>query len=244
MKQLCHFEANSYLGKVVKDEFSAVLKWQQIDRLEGNFFPFTMKRILIWMFQVDQGMFDKTVSTNNALSQNLTRAIKEDFDIEWSSVKWSDLTKPLYSAIAARFYISLQLNSVNKLFDDIARDIPGQAKFWKDSYRDGGDVSQFEERARRMQQSKDKNHFFRFVSHCWNKNAFSSFLLELKIARRLFKSNRNWVPNLRPIKRRKECSIRPYRYARIFQVITEEGSTMDSTWRHCRRLPDDSTLDN
>ena len=36
--------------------------------------------------------------------------------------------------------------------------------------------------------------FFRFVSQCWNEYVFSSFLQELKIARRLSKSNRQWMP--------------------------------------------------
>ncbi len=71
--------------------------------------------------------------------------------IDWESVSWSDLTKPLYSAISVRLYISI-------LTEDVPRigDLGGQASYWRRNYDYDA-------------QSDDgmrENHFKERVAHC------------------------------------------------------------------------------
>ena len=55
--------------------------------------------------------------------------IQRVFEINWQTVTWADLRKPLYSALAARLFLS-----------NIAESIPGsanvadQARYWKQYY--------------------------------------------------------------------------------------------------------------
>ena len=67
------------------------------------------------------------------------RNIKSNFDIDWPSVQWEDLRKPLFSALAAR----LKLSNVAA---SIPRDVEGQASYWKKHYNTSegaGDVPKF-----------------------------------------------------------------------------------------------------
>ena len=72
--------------------------------------------------------FNDTQNTlsHPGLTSKFTK-IKDKFGIEWSKVEWKDLTKPLYSALAARLFMS---NKPSAIPDDIE----GQAKYWKDNY--------------------------------------------------------------------------------------------------------------
>ena len=91
------------------------------------------------LYQVDQGMFTVTQSPSaiNRLSQEIDE-IKQNFSIAWQTVTWQDLTKPLYSALAARLY--LQFKNPNTV---IPRSIDLQATFWKTNYRVSGNISYF-----------------------------------------------------------------------------------------------------
>ena len=94
----------------------------------------------IW--QVDRTGFQDTQNVaSHAKLKGHFKKINTDFGIDWSTVKYEDLRKPLYSAIAAR------LKYLN-----IASPIPPswqltrQAKYWKEHYntRSGkGSVSKF-----------------------------------------------------------------------------------------------------
>ena len=53
--------------------------------------------------------------------------IQEHFGIDWRTVQWMDLRKPLYSALAARLLLSNKPRA-------IPRDLRGQAEYWKQHY--------------------------------------------------------------------------------------------------------------
>ena len=55
------------------------------------------------------------------------KLIKEKFGFDWMKVSWSDLTKPLYSGLAARLYLSNEQAPIPK-------DLIPQAKYWKNHY--------------------------------------------------------------------------------------------------------------
>ena len=55
------------------------------------------------------------------------KKIKEEFGIDWQSVKWEDLKKPAYSGIASRLYIS-------NIRESIPIDPKKQGEYWKKHY--------------------------------------------------------------------------------------------------------------
>ena len=97
------------------------------------------------IFQVGRRGFQSTqdVRSHRRLAGKLAR-IKRALCIDWSRVEWRDLTKPLYSAIAARLFL---LNKPGA----IPRSLSGQAKYWKDQYlgkHGKGTAEQFKKRWR------------------------------------------------------------------------------------------------
>jgi len=98
-----------------------------------------MQRSTIYEYsvQVDKKMFDTTQRTlPTFVLLKYTMDIREKFDIDWSSVEWKDLRKPLYSALGARLYI-LYKRRVSR--DSIPRSIDHQAEFWHSYYRPEGE---------------------------------------------------------------------------------------------------------
>ncbi|XP_072041372.1 uncharacterized protein [Amphiura filiformis] len=61
--------------------------------------------------------------------------IQQAFGIDWQAVEWSDLRKPLYSAIAARLFL---LNIPQAIPN--SADIAGQAAYWKRHYNTAAGV--------------------------------------------------------------------------------------------------------
>ena len=67
------------------------------------------------LFQLDATFFEDT--TYNAGSSTLSAyvtAIQTSFGINWFSVTWQDLRKPLYSALGARLYIEWSVSDVTR----------------------------------------------------------------------------------------------------------------------------------
>ncbi len=92
----------------------------------------------IW--QVDGAGFRSTQDTAShpRLKQRYQQIMKT-FGIDWPTVQWTDLRKPLYSGIAARLFL---LN----ICANIPRDVAGQAIYWKRYYNTaagGGTVQKF-----------------------------------------------------------------------------------------------------
>lgn len=81
----------------------------------------------IW--QIDKQKF--TMTQTSKVLGNQRRGIQGNFSIDWSSVTWSDLRKPLYSGIAAALY----LQYVERMYaTTIPTSINAQAKFWVDKF--------------------------------------------------------------------------------------------------------------
>ena len=91
----------------------------------------------IWA--VDEALLDMTqnISFNSTLI-NLHQQIESKFSIQWSSVEWNDLRKPLYSALAARLYFYTVSASV-----PISSNIQSQASYWVTYYNPFGSVFNF-----------------------------------------------------------------------------------------------------
>lgn len=78
----------------------------------------------IW--QVDEASFRQT---KRGLSAVLEDNIEDKFGIDWTQAQYSDLSKPLYSGIAAMLKIAAHYAST-----DIPVTIRGQANYWATSY--------------------------------------------------------------------------------------------------------------
>ena len=93
--------------------------------------------------QVDEKMFESTkpLPSNPRLLRYLTD-IKENFDIDWQSVEWKDLCKPLYSALGARLFVAFKCANDS---DDgsVPRSIEDQAAIWRTYYRPEADEQHF-----------------------------------------------------------------------------------------------------
>lgn len=76
--------------------------------------------------------------TKGSTLQSYIQDIKAKFQIDWMTTSWSDLRKPLHSALAARLYILQSSGGI-----DIPRSVSDQADFWKSYYRPGGDTDDF-----------------------------------------------------------------------------------------------------
>ena len=82
----------------------------------------------IW--QVDLIGFQDTQDTNSHPGLvSKFREIQREFGIDWPSVQWEDLRKPLYSGLAARLKLSNVAESI-----PLASDVAGQASYWKRYY--------------------------------------------------------------------------------------------------------------
>ena len=90
----------------------------------------------IW--QLSESRFQQTKGSDSRL-QTPINSIANEFDINWSTVQWIDLRRPLYSALAARLYLILVSTSI-----PLSVDLSGQASYWVNQYTsNGGTTSDF-----------------------------------------------------------------------------------------------------
>ena len=91
----------------------------------------------IWA--LDEDLFDETQNTTSYSSlTSLHQSIQTEFSIDWSTVLWSDLRKPLYSALAARLYLTTISASI-----PISSSLQSQATYWATYYNTSGSTSTF-----------------------------------------------------------------------------------------------------
>ena len=83
------------------------------------------------IFQVDRKGFQATqdVRSHPGLRRKFQK-IERAFCIKWRDVRWWELRKPLYSAIAARLFLSNKPGA-------IPSSLKGQALYWKNYYNSG-----------------------------------------------------------------------------------------------------------
>ncbi|XP_025101567.1 uncharacterized protein LOC112568475 [Pomacea canaliculata] len=93
----------------------------------------------IW--QVDEDKFNATLACSSVLATYCAKIRQPPFNINWRSVTWSDLRKPLYSGLAATFYLLLRLGDSTSA---IPGDIKNQSILWSQYYRPGLHPSNFE----------------------------------------------------------------------------------------------------
>ena len=77
----------------------------------------------IW--KVGEGIFNSTKTSSSAILSG----IDSFFNIDWNSVEYSDLDKPLFSALAARIFLQQQQNSGGNISTDVA-----QVELWVTNY--------------------------------------------------------------------------------------------------------------
>ena len=96
----------------------------------------------IW--RVDYARFQQT-TTDASLAEkraDVAAAFPEVGD--WGEALWEDLSKPLWSALAARLVLFLAETSASTGEIPGASDIEGQALFWRDVCNSDGDTAEFE----------------------------------------------------------------------------------------------------
>ena len=94
----------------------------------------------------------KFTSTKTVSSQ-LLQGISTNFGINWASTVWSDLRKPLYSAIAARLYLEVISAAI-----PFSTDISGQGNYWANYYTSsGGAQSDFVTAVNTLNDDEGKN---------------------------------------------------------------------------------------
>jgi len=104
--------------------------------------PVDVERVFV---QVDKKMFETTHSLLANLKQmKYLEDIQEAFGIDWTSVEWKDLRKPLYSALGARLFVALK-SSTDSV--SVPRAIDDQARLWRTYYRPEADEQHFITRA-------------------------------------------------------------------------------------------------
>ena len=110
----------------------------------------------IWA--VDESTFANTKNIDGfARLPAKLQQIEETLSINWFNVQWSDLRRPLYSALAARLVIFQATRPVPP-----ASDILGQAEFWVEHYNSAGNTANF------VTTSTGLEGKFRFVYDGWS----------------------------------------------------------------------------
>ena len=101
----------------------------------------------IW--QVTPTVFEDTMDTS--AHKRLPRKYQQiwkAFNIDWKSVKYKDLDKPFYSALAARLYLSNYPEYIPP-----SHRVQDQAEYWKFRYMTGsGDIQHFIEKVKELEQ--------------------------------------------------------------------------------------------
>ena len=92
----------------------------------------------IWA--VDEDTFLSMQINNNSNSSLFQKyeKIGQLLGIDWKAVQWSELNKPLYSALAARLVLFIAPENIPS-----SEAVPAQAQFWKDHYNSEGSVKEF-----------------------------------------------------------------------------------------------------
>ena len=85
------------------------------------------------LWNVDECAFQAT--KNKPVNKRLTalyKNVRRYFNVTWSEVRYSDLRRPLYSVLAAR--ITLEVEMTERSIRSIPRRLRKQARFWLETY--------------------------------------------------------------------------------------------------------------
>ncbi|XP_055352288.1 uncharacterized protein LOC129598391 [Paramacrobiotus metropolitanus] len=121
----------------------------------------------IW--QVDEALFLRT--KDYSLSYLWSR-FNSAFNIDWQTVQWQDLTKPLYSALAARLVLaSVAYENDNNIENGLPWDLPNQASIWISSFNLHHDVNAYQNYHTAAQKLRD-------TSGCKSVGADIAFIMD------------------------------------------------------------------
>lgn len=92
----------------------------------------------IW--QVDEDIFNETLDTlahpELQADDGIYARVLDMFGVDWPSIRWVDLRRPLFSALAARIFFEIVNEPIPR-----TGDLQAQAEFWKRHYNsDPGDT--------------------------------------------------------------------------------------------------------
>lgn len=102
----------------------------------------------IWQVDRDKFMLTQTSSALNTYRDE----IRQKLYIDWSRVSWSDLTKPLYSGLAAALYTYLVAGQ-----NGVPRGVEYQSTFWKNTTRPNLDANIFYKLANQLTRGCSRN---------------------------------------------------------------------------------------
>ena len=91
----------------------------------------------IWAVGEDQFLSTKNISRYRRLAGRFQQ-IQIHYGIDWPSVEWKELRKPIFSALAARLVLYVAPTAIPS-----STDLPGQSQFWISNYNNNGDASSF-----------------------------------------------------------------------------------------------------
>ena len=97
----------------------------------------------IWAVREDP--FRSTQIGSDPLLVQKRELIMLTFGINWEAVQWNELSKPLYSALAAHLVLFTAQGSIPS-----DTDIMAQALFWRDNYNIDGEVQDFINAAKQL----------------------------------------------------------------------------------------------
>ena len=99
------------------------------------------------MWAVDRSLFRRTQSPGaNTTILSIRSEIEKVFGRVWVEVRWSDMTDPLHSALAAHLVLALAPTSPPP-----SGDLIDQAAFWREHYHLGGSEENFVRAAKNLQ---------------------------------------------------------------------------------------------
>lgn len=121
---------------IFPDDHNLLRRIANVESKDGNDAGTYRKGYHGGIWKVNQTGFQDTQDTTAHPGLDAKfRAILREFDIDWPSVQWEDLRKPLHSGLAARLYLS-------NTEDPIPNDVTGQALYWKTYYNRNGNSTQ------------------------------------------------------------------------------------------------------
>ena len=91
----------------------------------------------IWAVNEDNFLKTQNTEMNDRLQAKLQQ-IQNILQINWTEVLWMDLSKPIFSALAARLVIFLANSPIPPI-----RNLQAQAEFWVENYNQIGNASLF-----------------------------------------------------------------------------------------------------
>ncbi|OWF42441.1 Cartilage matrix protein [Mizuhopecten yessoensis] len=101
----------------------------------------------IW--QVDEDKFNTTTNCAHHTIREECSIILSEFEIDWSSVQWTDLLKPLYSGLAASLYLKL------RGADPAPGDLTGQASLWKSYFQPTQELTTYTTKIQQKESTAD-----------------------------------------------------------------------------------------